>query len=225
MRRRCRRSKPESRASAWRGRIRIPVAMDPWFRVLPISRTGCNADLTLTPSTSTVSRRSPAATLVAIRTEPGPRWGNGSAISAEASIGHRFTPTRASLIGLRALAPSCTRQGEAPRHEPRRNLEFLDARNNAGACGLSIRASRVLPRALLWREYEARPRVGLSLAGSFSMGAPSTAALPRQLSRFVIADYARACGGHLVTANLPARFPMSRPRRSFAVAGGPLAVM
>src|SRR6266478_5064815 len=90
MRHRCRHSRPESRASAWHGRIRIPVAMERWFRVLPISRTGCNAELTLTPSISTVSRRSLAATLVAIRTEPGPRWGNGSAIPAEASIGHRF---------------------------------------------------------------------------------------------------------------------------------------
>src|SRR5260221_2700407 len=202
MRRRCRRSKPESRASAWRGRIRIPVAMDPWFRVLPISRTGCNADLPLTPSPSTVSRRSPGATLVAIRTEPGPRWGNGSAISAEASIGHRFTPTRASLIGLRALAPSCTRQGEAPRHEPRRNLEFLDARNNAGACELSIRASRVLPRALLWREYEARPVAGLTWAGAVTMGATSTPTLPPQLSPFVIADYAPDFSGHLFPSKL-----------------------
>src|SRR5262245_57965434 len=118
-RRRCRHSRPESRASAWRGRIRIPVAMDRWFRVLPMSRTGCNADLTLTPSISTVSRRSPAATLVAIRTEPGPRWGNGSAIPAEASVSHRFTPAGASLIGPRALAPSWTTQGEAPCREPR----------------------------------------------------------------------------------------------------------
>src|SRR5262249_1283695 len=64
---------------------------DRWFRVLPISPTGCSADLTLTPFISTASHRSPAAMRVAIRTEPGPRWGDGSAMPA-------------SLIGLRASA-------------------------------------------------------------------------------------------------------------------------
>jgi len=53
----------------------------------------------------------------------------------------------------------------------------------------------VVPRALLWREHDLRPVAGLTPAGAFTMGATSAAALPRQLSRFVIADYAGACGG------------------------------
>src|SRR6516165_8714334 len=39
------------------------------------------------------------------------------------------------------------------------------------------------------------PVAGLTRAGALTMGATSAAALPRQLSRFVIADYAGACGG------------------------------
>ena len=66
---------------------------------------------------------------------------------------------------------------------------------------------------------------GLTRAGALTMGATSAAALPRQLSRFVIADYAGACGGTWLRQIYESRFPMSRPRRSFAVAGGPLAVM
>src|SRR5258708_20542090 len=193
MRRRCRRSKPESRASAWRGRIRIPVAMDPWFRVLPISRTGCNADLTHTPATSTFSRRSPAATLVAIRTEPGPRWGNGSAISAEASIGHRFTPTRASSRRAHWRHPARRR---AKLHvASRAETSNSWTREITLHLRLSIRASRAVPRALLWREYEARPVAGLTRAGAFALGAASAAPLPRQPPRLFFPHYARACGG------------------------------
>src|SRR5262245_4363826 len=85
MRRRCRRSKPESRVWRWRGRIRIPVVMDRWFPVPPISPTDCNVGRTPTPSISTASRKSHAATLAAIPTAPGPRWADGRTTSAAAS--------------------------------------------------------------------------------------------------------------------------------------------
>src|SRR6266536_2601298 len=56
----------------------IYAAMARWFPARPISRTACSAGSTPTPSILTAGRRSPAATLAAIRTAPGPRWASGS---------------------------------------------------------------------------------------------------------------------------------------------------
>ena len=59
-------------AVAWRNRI--PAATARWFPAPPISRTGCSAGNTPTPSTSTGVRKWRAVPPVAIRTAPGPRW-------------------------------------------------------------------------------------------------------------------------------------------------------
>ena len=87
MRRRCKRSKPESRVWRWRGRTPTRAGMDRLFPVPRISRTDCSAGRTRIRSISMAVRRSRAATLAATRTGPGPRWADRGAIAAAPSCG------------------------------------------------------------------------------------------------------------------------------------------
>src|SRR5262249_44602638 len=120
----------------------------------PISPTDCNAGHTLTPSISTASRKSHAATRVAIPTAPGPRWADGSTTPAAAGT-RSLRQGRASLTGPRAWAASHTKKRAAELPAASR-AEALDG----GRRGVTLQPASIdLRRPLfLWRSLGRRSR-------------------------------------------------------------------
>src|SRR5262249_9270088 len=149
----------------------------------PMSPTDCNAGRTPTPSTSTASRRSHAATLAAIRTARGPRWADARTIPAAASAHGRIYDkvARARLGCVHGRHPARKRAAEL---HPVRRAEASEP----GTPGVTLRP--------------AGPTTGCARR--------RRAALSQRRSRFVIVNHVRAYRS-LVTANLRGpRFPMSR---------------